>query len=236
MRSIIRVPWLLCVFVLAACFPGIAGSGHVVTESRTVATWSKLEVHNGLTVSLGIGAPSLTVRTDDNLLGYVETYVDGDTLIVRERPNTSIFATVTEVMLTNPQLEGVEVSGGSHLVAVATPASEFRYTVSGGSHADVSGIAAGWTRLDASGGSHVTASGTTTDLVLVDSGGSHVAAAGFTATNATIGVSGGSHLDLTVSSSVAGDVSGGSQVTLYGRPANAQVSVSGGSVLRYAGD
>lgn len=236
MRSILRAPWLLGVLALAACIPGIAGSGHVVSERRIVQPWTKLDVQNGMSVTMSVGESYVTVRSDDNLLGYLETYVDGDTLVVRERPRTVLYATVAEAIIANPVLEGVDVSGGSHLTAVATPVDELRFTVSGGSHAELAGIVASWMRLDASGGSHVTASGGVTDLVLVDSGGSHVGAAGLTANTALVGVSGGSHLDLTVTTRIEGDASGGSHVTVYGRPANPDLTVSGGSTVTWAGD
>lgn len=237
MRSSARTPVLVvCALALAACFPGIAGSGRIVTESRMVGSWTKLAVHNGMTVTASEGSPSLTVRTDDNLLGYIETYVEGDTLVVRQRPNTTLYATVAEVTLSNPVLAGVEVTGGSHFVGVATSTAEFRMTVSGGSHAEVSQLASNWMRLEASGGSHVTTSGGVRELVLIDSGGSHVGAASLTAASATVSVSGGSHLDLAVINAVEGDVSGGSHVTLYGRPADVRLSVSGGSTVTYAGD
>lgn len=236
MRSIIRAPWLLSVLVLAACIPGIAGSGRVVTEDRTVPAWTKLAVHNGMTVTTSVGTPSLTVRTDDNLLGYIETFVEGDTLVVRQRPGTALYSTVAEVFISNPALESVEVTGGSHLVGVATPTMEFRMTVSGGSHAEVVGLSSDWMRFDTSGGSHATASGGVRELVLVDSGGSHVNAASLTASIATVNVSGGSHLDLTVSNTIEGDVSGGSHVTVYGRPPVTRLSVTGGSTVTWAGD
>lgn len=236
MRSIIRAPWLLGVLLFAACIPGIAGSGHVVTESRSVQPWTQLDVQNGMSVTMSVGESHVTVRADDNLLGYIETYVVGDTLVVRERPNTVLYETVAEAIIANPVLEGVDVSGGSHLTAVATPVDELRFTVSGGSHAELAGIVASWMRLEGSGGSHVTASGGVTDLVLVDSGGSHVGAAGLTANTAHVSVSGGSHLDLTVTSRIEGNVSGGSHVTVYGRPANPNLSVTGGSTVTWAGD
>lgn len=236
MRSIIRAPWFLCVLVFAACIPGIAGSGHVVTESRSVQPWTKLDVQNGMSVTMSVGQSQVTVRADDNLLGYIETYVDGDTLVVRERPHTVLYATVAEAIIANRVLERVDVSGGSHLTAVATPVDELRFTVSGGSHAALASIVASWMRLEASGGSHVTASGGVEELMLVDSGGSHVGAAGLTANTAHLGVSGGSHLDLTVTSSVGGDVSGGSHATIYGRPTNPNLTVTGGSTVTWAGD
>lgn len=138
MRSILRAPWLLGVLALAACIPGIAGGGHVVSERRIVQPWTKLDVQNGMSVTMSVGESYVTVRSDDNLLGYLETYVDGDTLVVRERPRTVLYATVAEAIIANPVLEGVDVSGGSHLTAVATPVDELRFTVSGGSHARAS--------------------------------------------------------------------------------------------------
>lgn len=227
--------WLvLAALLLAGCWPGIVGSGRVVTEQRTVGDWSKLAVANGMTARMVVGPASLTIRADDNLLGYVETYVDGDTLVVRHRPDVVLYTTLTEALISHPVLVGVEVSGGSHVVAEAMTMTEFGLTASGGSHATVTKVATSTMRLDASGGSHVTTSGSVTTLLLTDSGGSHVDGVGLVTRDATVGVSGGSHLDLTVSGVLKGDVSGGSHVTIYGRPQSSTVNVSGGSTLNFA--
>lgn len=218
-----------------ACGPGITGSGYVVSETRPVPAYSSLEVHDGLSASLTVGPRSVTVRADDNLLPYLETFVRGDTLVVRERPGISLYRSHVQVVLTNDVLRGVDATGGSQVTAEATASPSFALLASGGSDVVVDGLSAGELTLDASGGSQVQASGAAANLILDDSGGSQVHARSLVAQTADLEVSGGSFLEVTVVAHVTGEASGGSHVTVYGRPTG-HLEATGGSTLIWAGD
>src|SRR5690242_1293101 len=69
---------------------GVVGSGHVVDVKRTPGTFSRLRVEGSVDVDVRPGTmPSATVHTDDNLVPFVETTVEGDTLVVRAKRGAS---------------------------------------------------------------------------------------------------------------------------------------------------
>ncbi|GMU62143.1 MAG: hypothetical protein AMXMBFR34_39060 [Myxococcaceae bacterium] len=225
--------WLCAVALLASCYPGISGSGRVVSESRTVPVWNRVEIHSGMKATLSVGQPSVTVRTDDNLQGFIDTFVTGAVLVVQYQPGAWLWATVSEVIITNPAYEGIEASGGSHVAATVAPMTSIHLGASGGSDVNAAGIAGEDVRIEASGDSDVTAVGSANALFLDASGDSDVFATQLPVRTAAVEVSGDSDAEVAVSDSISGSVSGGSDLIVVGRPASSRLSVTGGSDVRF---
>ena len=88
MRSIIRAILVIFIigFALTACYiPSgprlVRGSGDVVVEERNVSGFDKILVSGAGRVIVTQGdSESLTIETDDNLMRYIVTKVEGDTL------------------------------------------------------------------------------------------------------------------------------------------------------------
>ncbi len=88
-----RLMWsltFLAVFALSCRTVGIGipgiderkGSGVIITESRPVGDFERLSIRGTGIINLSQGtAPSLSVTTDDNLMQYILTEVQGNTLV-----------------------------------------------------------------------------------------------------------------------------------------------------------
>src|SRR5262245_26325987 len=62
-------------------FDGVKGSGHASTEKRDVSGFDSVEVSGIFQVEIVSGKDfSVEVQTDDNLVQFVKTEVDGSTL------------------------------------------------------------------------------------------------------------------------------------------------------------
>ncbi|MGH8871071.1 MAG: GIN domain-containing protein [Acidimicrobiia bacterium] len=83
--------------------------------------------------------------------------------------------------------------------------------------------------LSASGGCDVDGGGALKSLSLDASGGSDVDFSDLVVGSMIISASGGSDARVSVTDEIAGDVSGGSDVTILGDPANRRLDVSGGA-------
>src|SRR5262249_18833380 len=141
------------------------------------------------------------------------TFVQGDSLVVRVKPDVGVVqASTLHVDVSNDVVEGLDVSGGSHVTATVTPTDMLFVSASGGSQADVTGISSSSLDLDASGGSGVTLQGSATRATASASGGSHIDLTGVVLDTLNLDASGGSGVRATVAKSVTGDASGGSTV------------------------
>jgi hypothetical protein len=223
-----RTPGLLvCLAALTAC-QSVVGSGHVTTTTREVPAFRRLAIATGIKAHATTGTRALSLRADDNLQPLIETLVEGDTLLVRLKPQTVGASGTMEVEISNDVFEALDASGGVHVTMTATPVGSFVLSASGGSLIDVTGLSSTDFTLDVSGGSVVTLAGAATRGTANASGGSQLTLTQVPLESLTIAASGGSTINASVSGSLAGSASGGSIVNIKGTPAST-VDSSGGS-------
>jgi hypothetical protein len=222
---------LLCLIPLLAACNGVTGDGHVMSDSRTVDSFRSVSIASGFSAIVTTGPQGVTIRADENLLPLLETFVQGDSLVVQIKPDTEfVSATTLEVAVSNDVLEGLDVSGGTRVTATATAVDTFPASASGGSHINLTGLASTAVNVDASGGSEVFITGTASHGTADASGGSTIDLTAVPLDSLSLSASGGSIVKAKVATSVAGDASGGSVVTISGSP-TVNVDSSGGSVV-----
>lgn len=229
--SVLTRSWLiiLSALPLAACVAE-SGNGKVVSQQRTVSSFSKVEVANGIHATITQGDRSVAVVTDENLQAFIEATVRDDTLFLRVLPNFRLNPTGDlGAVVKNGVLEGLAASGGARVTADATPAATWPLAASGGSNIVLSQLNTPQLILSASGGSIVQAFGVATNITATGSGGSQVLTEGVEAENFTLEASGGSLFRVRATRSIQGNASGGSQVSVSGNPASRSITTSGAS-------
>jgi hypothetical protein len=81
---------LLAALVVTAVACGSTGSGTIVSETREVGSFDRIEVSSGIAVEINVdpGAPAgVTSVYDDNLQDKIITEVNGDTLVIEVQGN-----------------------------------------------------------------------------------------------------------------------------------------------------
>jgi hypothetical protein len=185
------------VTVLAACgTPGTSGSGPTTSEVRSVDPFSRVEVGNGigLTVHVG-GAPGVEVLAEENILPLISATVEDGVLRIRA---TESFTTSSGVMVATSvsALDGISVLGGSQAQIEGLANEHFDITLSGGAGLAVAGRA--------------------TEVSLDASGGAKADLAAFTVQIMSVRLSGGATADLSVSDLLTGTSSGAAVATVAG--------------------
>src|SRR5258707_6774410 len=110
----------LTLFLVISACTYTRGDGNIVTKERQIDPFRKLSVESGIDLAGVVGARSLTVTTDANVVDLVETLVDGDTLTVRRKPDSSSDAKVI-VFVNNDAFENISASGGNDVNVAASP-------------------------------------------------------------------------------------------------------------------
>ena len=199
---------------IAACgMEGIRGSGHVVTESRTVSGFSRVDLGgSGQLVIDQSGTDSLTISADENLLPYLTSDVSGGLLTLDTRSGTNISPTTRVVYtLSARHLDGISVSGSGAVVATGIATERLNVSVSGSGTLDVSGTA---DRQD-----------------VRISGSGDYRAQNLTGKSAVISISGSGDAVLNVSDKLDAGISGSGEVEYVGSPVVTQ-NVSGSGRIR----
>ncbi len=128
------------------------------------------------------------------------------------------------------ELDGVEVSGAASVkVKGGLKVDRFTASASGAAQVSVEGVESSQAVASATGASHVVLSGSAASLKVDASGASQFKAQALQVEDARVSISGASRVALGANKSVAGEVSGASQLELYGSPARQTVSISGAS-------
>lgn len=260
MNQYLALPLTAALLLLCSCAPvRLQGSGNVVSETRDVSGFERVEVCCGMHLVLIQGdQDQLTLEGEDNILREIETFVRGETLIVRYRSTTLFPLRFFDLLRTNRpvmvylqmvNVRGVDISGGGTLETEGIAneritlnfsggstsaigeleAEDVGVNASGGSEVEIDLIAVDSLDIDLSGGGRVTiGAGTVTEQQVTVSGGGHYLASGVEGQSANLEVSGGSVAEVWVMESLDVEASGGSHVEYLGNPSIDQ-ELSGGS-------
>lgn len=216
--------------VLSACGPVLVGSGRLAEEERAIGPWRVIHVQDAIQVNVVAGEPGLTLTGDDNLLRDVQTYLEGEALVVRLVPGSVVTSSLgIRATVRGDRFEGGDASGASRLTGAATPSADFVVAASGASHVAITNLDAAAARITASGASSVTLSGRAAQFQALASGASTIDGLAAPVASAKVEGSGASMLKLHVTESITGALSGASQLMLRGGISGNGVHTSGDS-------
>lgn len=189
---------------------GIRGNGHIVTESRPVQEFTSVEAEGAFDIDWVPGAPNFSIRTDDNLLRYVETTMVGNKLHLewhgQLHPTHGM-----KVKISSRALTGARLTGAVRLSASSLAGSGFY--------------------LDGTGATRVTAAGTVNELMATMTGASKLDAESLQVKTAELSISGAGKAEVSASDVLKVAISGAGKVTYHGNPA-VEKHVSGAGSVR----
>jgi hypothetical protein len=199
--------------MLAACaFNSVAGSGHVVTEARTVSGFTTVSLAGtGRLVVDQSGEESLSIETDDNLLPYLTSEVVSGELRLGTKPGTHVSPTRDIVYhVTAKTLEGLSLAGST-----STDATRLS-----GDHLTAS----------ASGSGDIKLAGQIRTLQIEIAGSGRYEGADLQATDATIHIAGSGDAVVAASEKLDVNIAGAGSVEYIGNPTVTQSIAGAGSV------
>ncbi len=151
----------------------VAGSGVVVTESREVGSFDGVTISGeGTVVIVQADSPSVTVRSDDNLLPLITTEVSGSTLYLGKAPNAPDLDPTdgVRVQIAAPYVSSIGITGAGSISVSDLKADRLVIRLSGAGSIEVSGLDANELSVDGSGAGSITVAGTTNSQVVMVTG------------------------------------------------------------------
>jgi hypothetical protein len=204
----IYIPLLAVValFVSGCYWPGIRGNGHIVTDQRPVTEFSDIKGDGAFQIEWNSGAPSLSITTDDNLLRYIETRIEGKTLRLHSHDQLHPTQHI-KVLITSPTLTGASMSGAVRLTATKISCPKFY--------------------LQTAGAVRITLDGKADELLADMSGAAKLIAETLHTKTADISSSGAAKAQVYASEALRVSISGAGKVIYYGHPTRVERHVSG---------
>lgn len=195
----------LALLFLPACnsgttFPAVTGSGVIVTDERYVTGFDAISFSGVGSVTIRQGDnESLTVTADDNILPLLRTEVEGTTLQIDSKDNTSMSPSQEiEYVIELRELNSVTVSGVGSVTA--------------------SEIDGGYLMVALQGTGNITLSGTVETLDLTLSGTGEFNGEDLQTSTATVSLSGTGNAVVNVSDELDATVTGTGSVEYIGDP------------------
>lgn len=230
--SAVRILTLLSLLTLiaTACsdIVGERGSGNVVTETREVGGFVRIDLAGQGRVEVVLGdSEGLVIEAEDNLMPLLTSDVDDGTLVLGTTqniaPTEDIVYAVTVVTL-----EAVEVSGSGEILAPDVNARTIAATVSGSGDIFMTDMEVGDLAASISGSGYIEVTGVAAALEVTISGSGDLNAEALSADTATISISGSGNSVVNVSDELSADISGSGSIEYLGDPTvESEVSGSG---------
>jgi len=220
---------IFLLFSASSCIDHISVSGNGIraSESRTVSTFSKVKSSGSFNVYITNGDEyDVVVSADENLLQYIETYVNGETLRIDIDYLHSVRAVIPmEIFIVTPNLNGIVQSGSGNVTADYFETDHFDAVLSGsGKITAAFGANSGDVLLSGSGQLEI--SGNADGAEMIVSGSGIIEASDLTLNNCKTLTSGSGNMWISVDDFLDTRISGSGNVYYYGTP-RIETSISG---------
>ena len=211
----------------------VVGSGKVVSETRSVSSFTHVLVSGSGQAEITIGdSDSLVIEAEDNILPLIESSVSNGRLSLGLKSNTSI-STMRGIryIITVKSLTGVEVSGSADITVTNTAhADTFNAATSGSGAIQLADVQAGTLNAHTSGSGNITAAGKVATATITTSGSGDFNGANLQCASATATTSGSGNVTLWTTDSLTARTSGSGSVRYYGQPSVSRSESGSGRV------
>jgi hypothetical protein len=229
---------LIAACLLTSCdfFGGerVRGNGRIVTEQKNARDFQNVSVSGGMNIRLKQGNEfAVNISTDENLMQYVDVFVEGNTLVVREksgynlRPSKDIVLNVTAPAFGNIGLSG---SGNISSENTITGNGAVEVTVSGSGDVnmdvDVPSI-----NSSVSGSATIALKGHANKMKVELSGSGKIRCFDLNSDDVAISISGSANAEVVANYKLDVEVSGSGDVVYKGNASVTQ-SISGSGSVR----
>jgi hypothetical protein len=246
-RTAVLSAWLLAVLVLAGCAgsaqrsggqiaadsggPQVTGSGRLVSKDISLGEFSEVEIGSAFKVDITRAESSfVSVTADDNLIGMVEVYRQGETLRVGLKSGSYRDATY-RAKIGMPDVRRLRLSGASTGTLSGLKPESLELGLSGASHL-TGRLEGGRLAVVVGEASSATLGGSADDLTLNVSGASQANLGDLYLRLARVNLAGASNATLNIKEKLDAEVRGASSLYYVGNPSLGSVAAVEGSSLR----
>ncbi len=214
----------------------IHGNNRIATETRPVASFDAVTSNGSFIVEVTTGQEDgfLEVEGDENLLAYIETYVQGNRLILETRNDKCIRSNeAVKIRVSTPEVRSLKLSGSGAIYCDHINSDELYVDVSGSGTIECHALNLGYVRATLSGTGNIELWGRAAESELNLSGSGLIRTINLAQNTCYATISGTGNIYADVSDRLEVSISGSGNLYYSGDPEISQ-SISGtGSVRRF---
>jgi hypothetical protein len=212
----------------------VNGDGHITSQDRSVGSFNSVHASGSMNVHISQGASnSVRIEADQNLMQYIDVYVKGNTLVVRNKEGYNVQPSRDIVVYaTAPVFRGIEVSGAGDIVGDNTISGNepLEMHVSGSGNINMQ-VNLPKVSTEVSGSGDVMLKGQAQEFNAEISGSGKVKCFDLVTENTTLDLSGASDAEVTANKKLDIEVSGSGSVHYKGT-ASVNQKISGSGEIR----
>ena len=198
--------------VLAGCWwVGVRGNGNIKIDERQIGAFANIDASGAFLINWENGAPTLRIKTDENLFPYIESQISGNTLHLRTREQIRPTHRIT-VSIASPSREAARIRGAIRLAASQLTGPKFA--------------------LEGTGASRVSLDGNIDQLLADLTGASDLKAAALQTKTAEISIQGAGDAEVAVAEKLKVAIAGAGKVIYSGNPPTIEKHISGAGSIR----
>jgi hypothetical protein len=213
----------------------VQGSGVIKKQARNLPAFSgvTMNVPGNMEVRLGT-TDSITIESDDNVLGLIETVVEDGTLKVQPtRRNLQLRTRHLRIVLTARSIDHISVGGSGSVEAPALKANKLKFNIGGSGSINIQGVEADELAVSVGGSGDFKSNGGKTRTLAVSIGGSGDVDVGrVQASDAAVSVAGSGEAVVWAINHLSTTIAGSGDVNYYGDPKVSRSVVGSGSTER----
>ncbi len=209
-----------------------SGSGNIVTEKRKTGDFKGISAGGAFEVEVKNGpVTEVVVEADDNIIGLIETEVDGDELKIRTKDGVHFNDAHFKVFVTAPEINSVKSSGASDIKIIDKVKSNGKVSFDVSGAGKISGaVDAPEVDAEISGAGKIELSGNTRDYKAEISGSGELSTENLKSENTDVSVSGAGTARVHASVTLKAHASGAGNVYHRGGARVEQHSSGAGNV------
>ncbi len=230
---------IVTLFTIAAIFSACnhhsqTGSGNIITQNKTVGSFTGINASNDIKVEVKIGSPAaVKIEADDNVMEYVVATVNGNTLKLGLENGVNLSDAHIKVYVTVPEITQLRASSSSDIRVIDVIKSNGKLSFDASSSADIeAAVEAPVVDVEASSSGTVTLSGKTQNYTVNVSSAGIAKTMELLAENTNASSSSGATAHVHASVSLKADASSGGAINYTGGATPNVNTSSGGSVSK----
>jgi hypothetical protein len=223
--------------LLSACALNVVrGSGRLVTESRQIQGVERISFTSSGTLILTQGdRESLTVETDENVMRYVKTEVQGGTLTLGTKSGAIVSPTRLTFTLTVKDLDGITATGSGDVGAERFDADRLAIETTGSGGVRIDDLTARDLSVRITGSGDVDLAGQAREQEVTLTGSGTYRAADLRSERATVKTTGSGGATVWVAESLDARTTGSGSIEYHGTPRTSAKSTGSGKVRGLGG-
>jgi hypothetical protein len=249
---------ILLAITLSSCLKDlvcITGNGNKKTETRRLNTFSNIENSTSINIVYRKSdTTGITIEADENLLPYITTSTDNNTLEIKAGNGMTCldFATQPLIKVTSPRLESIfesgsgtftadelsgystsiKLSGSGNISVAKVSGTDMNILLSGSGDISVNNVLCETSDLFLSGSGKISLSGQCENSHLKLSGSGQINAGTWNLNIANILISGSGDIQTSVEQSLTAIISGSGNIYLKGDPEITQTISGSGRIIK----